>query len=86
MTTYELSQRSRAAQSLRTGAPTYFLLAFAISWILVISVVGIDGFPGTAADFRVLLPVVVLAMLAGPSVAGVVSTRLFQGRTGLREL
>jgi membrane protease YdiL (CAAX protease family) len=71
---------------MRTGAPTYFLLAFAISWILVIAVVGIDGFPGTAADFGALLPVVVLAMLAGPSVAGVVSTLLFQGRTGLRDL
>jgi hypothetical protein len=70
MDTYELTHRSRAAQTTRSGAPTYFLLAFAISWILVIAVVGFDGFPGTAVDFSVLLPVVVIAMLAGPSVAG----------------
>lgn len=30
--------------------------------------VGFDGFPGTAEDFRALLPIVVIAMLAGPRV------------------
>jgi hypothetical protein len=65
---------------------TYFVLAFAISWGGVAAVVGFDGFPGTADDFQVLLPIVVIAMLAGPSVAGVAATALFLGKTGLHDL
>ena len=76
---------NRPAKPLRTGVPTYFVLTFAISWAGVLAVVGFDGFPGTAEDFRVLLPMVVIAMLAGPSVAGVVATALFLGKTGLRD-
>lgn len=68
------------------GAPTYFALTFAISWGGVVAVVGFDGFPGTAEDFRILLPMVVIAMVAGPSVAGVAATALFVGKTGLHDL
>jgi len=64
----------------------YFVLAFAISWGGVAAVVGFDGFPGTAEDFRVLLPMVGIAMLAGPSVAGVAGTALFFGKRGLHDL
>jgi membrane protease YdiL (CAAX protease family) len=52
----------------------------------VVAVVGFDGIPGTAEDFQALLPMVVIAMLAGPSVAGVVSTGVFLGKTGLLDL
>ncbi len=62
------------------------MLAFAISWGGVAAVVGFDGFPGTAEDFRVLLPMVVVAMLAGSSVAGVAATALFLGKAGLHGL
>ena len=65
---------------------TYFALAFAISWGGVVAVVGFNGFPGTAEEFRVLLPMVVIAMLAGPSVAGGATTALFLGKTGLHDL
>jgi membrane protease YdiL (CAAX protease family) len=65
---------------------TYFVLAFAISWGGVVAVVGFDGFPGAAEEFRVLLPMVVIAMLAGPSVAGVAVTSLFLGKKGLQDL
>jgi CAAX protease family protein len=61
-------------------------LAFAISWGGVLTVVGPGGIPGTAEQFETLLPFVVLAMLAGPSVAGVLSTCFVHGRAGLREL
>lgn len=70
----------------RHPLPTYFALAFAISWGGVLMVVSPGGIPGSAEQFEALLPFVVLAMLAGPSVAGVLSTGLVQGRTGLREL
>jgi membrane protease YdiL (CAAX protease family) len=85
MTTYERLPRDAPVKASRTGAPTYFALTFAISWAGVVAVVGFDGFPGTADDFRVLLPRVVIAMLAGPSVAGVAATALFLGKTGLHD-
>jgi GNAT superfamily N-acetyltransferase len=64
----------------------YYALAFAISWGGVLMVVGPRGISGTAAQFEALLPFVVLAMLAGPSVAGILSTGLFHGEAGFREL
>lgn len=85
MTTYEPLPRDPAVNALRTGVPTYVVLTFAISWAGVVAVVGFDGFPGIAEDFRALLPMVVIAMLAGPSVAGIVATGLFRGKTGLRD-
>jgi hypothetical protein len=64
----------------------YFAVAFAISWGGVFLAVGPSGFPGTPEQFATLLPLVVLAMLAGPSVAGLLSTGLVHGRAGLRDL
>jgi membrane protease YdiL (CAAX protease family) len=65
---------------------TYLALAFAISWGGVVLVVGVDGFPGTTDQFQRLLPYVVAAMLAGPSVAGVLSAGVSNSGAGLREL
>ena len=63
----------------------YFALTFAISWggaLLVIG--GSGGMLGTtpASDPRFVYALV--AMLAGPSVAGILLTALVSGRTGLR--
>jgi uncharacterized protein len=65
---------------------TYFVLTFVISWGGFILVVGPSGFPGTPEDFATLMPFVALAVLVGPSVAGILMTSLVHGRTGLREL
>jgi uncharacterized protein len=65
---------------------TYFALAFAISWAGVLAVVGPSGIPGTTEGFEARLVYVVLAMLAGPSVACLLSTALLQGMQGFREL
>jgi len=70
----------------RHPVATYFALTLAISWGGILIVVGPGGIPGTREEFERLLPVVVLAMLAGPSVAGLLLTGLFHGRAGLREL
>jgi membrane protease YdiL (CAAX protease family) len=65
----------------------YFALTFAISWggaLLVIS-----GFRGLSAGTPTSDPrfvYAVLAMLAGPSISGILLTALMAGRTGLREL
>lgn len=65
---------------------TYFVLTFAISWSGVLFVIGgPGGIPGTVAQSDPLFPSVYLAMLAGPSVAGMLWTGLVYRRTGLRE-
>jgi membrane protease YdiL (CAAX protease family) len=69
----------------RHPVATYFALTFAISWGGVLIVVGPGGFPGTPEQLETLLPIAVLAMIAGPSVAGILLTGLIDGKTGLRE-
>jgi uncharacterized protein len=65
---------------------SYFALTFAISWGGFVLVVGPGGFPGTGSQFDTLTTFVVLAMLAGPSVAGLLLTGLVDGKADLREL
>jgi len=69
--------------SIRTPLLVFYALAFAISWGAVLAVVGPHGFPGTTDQFARLLAPVIVAMLAGPSVAGVLCTAVFFGRAGL---
>lgn len=64
----------------------YVGLAFAVSWGGVILTVGPTGFPGTLDEFQARLVPVVLAMLAGPSLAGLAVLVLGHGRAGLRDL
>src|SRR5215207_9610538 len=64
---------------------TYFALAFAVSWGGILIVVGPGGIPGNSEQFEMLFPFGYLAMLAGPSVAGILLTGLVNGRAGLRE-
>ena len=64
----------------------YAALAFAISWGGVLLAVGPDGFPGTVEQFEALIVPVVLAMLAGPSVAALVAIAAADGRSGLHDL
>ena len=75
-------------EGLRHEAPgaTYFALTFAVSWAGVLLVVGPGGIPGTVERFMTVGPVMYLAMLAGPSVAGLLMTGLVSGRAGFREL
>jgi membrane protease YdiL (CAAX protease family) len=69
----------------RHPLPAYFALAFAISWGGVLLVIGgPGGIRGTTAQTDPLFPFVYLAMLAGPSVAGILLTALVHGRAGLR--
>lgn len=70
----------------RHAVLTYFTLTFAISWGGFVLVVGPGGFPGTKEQLETLFPSVVIAMLAGPSVAGILLTGLVDGRAGFREL
>ena len=63
----------------------YFGLTFAISWggvLLVMS--GSAGMSGVRAQDNPLFPLAVMAMLAGPSMTGILLTGIIDGRHGLR--
>lgn len=65
----------------------YFILTFLISWGgLLVVIGGPEGISGPTERFESLLPIVILALLAGPCLAGILLTGLFDGRKGLREL
>jgi len=66
--------------------PAYFALTFAISWGGFLLAVGPGGFASTSWQTDARFPFAVLAMLAGPAIAGVLLTGLVDGTTGLREI
>jgi membrane protease YdiL (CAAX protease family) len=71
----------------RHPVPTFYALAFAISWAGILLVIGGPGaFPGTPEQVERLFLPVMLAWLAGPSVASIVMTGLVDGRAGYRNL
>ena len=71
----------------RHPALTFYALVFAISWGGMLLVVGgPGGIPGSSEQVEKLMPSVLLALFAGPSVAGVLVTGLVSGRAGLGEL
>jgi uncharacterized protein len=69
----------------RYPLPAYFALTFAISWGGgLVAIDGAGGMRGTtpASDPRFVYALI--AMLAGPSVTGIVLTAPVHGRAGLR--
>ena len=65
----------------RYRVAAYFILAFAISWGGSLAVLGPEFFQGRAyqkADW----PLTLLAMLLGPSMSGLILTRVVDGRAG----
>jgi protein-S-isoprenylcysteine O-methyltransferase Ste14/membrane protease YdiL (CAAX protease family) len=75
-------------EALIKGHPvlTFYAVVFLISWGGTLIVVGPGGIPTTPERTEMLFPIVLLAMLAGPSVAGILLTGLVHGRAGFREL
>jgi len=66
----------------RHPVPTYFALAFALSWGGILIMVGPDEIP-ISTDQAVVAG---MAMLLGPSLASILLTGLASGRVGFREL
>ena len=64
----------------------YFILAFAISWGGILISVGPGGLVGTTKPTDSQLPFVYLAMLAGPSIAGILLIGLIYGRQGFQDV
>jgi membrane protease YdiL (CAAX protease family) len=78
-----------AIKAYMTGHPmlSYYALAFAISWGGMLLVIGGPGaIPAKPDQVERLMPLVVMALVAGPSVTGLLLTGLFSGWAGLREL
>ena len=67
---------------------SYYALVFAISWGGILLVVGLGpgGIPATKEQVWTLMPFTLLALFAGPSLAGLVLTGLVHGRVGFRDL
>jgi uncharacterized protein len=71
----------------RHPVATYFVLTFVISWSgVLLAIAGPTETPGVKAQDNPLFALAVLAMLAGPSVTGLLLTALIDGRPGLHEL
>jgi len=70
----------------RHALPLYFVLAYAIAWGGILMAVGPGNIPGAGEQIERGFMWVFLAMLAGPSIAGVVMTALADGRVGLHDL
>jgi membrane protease YdiL (CAAX protease family) len=64
----------------------YFVLAYTVSWAGILLVAAPGGVPAAPEAVAGLLPLVFLAMVAGPSLAGLLLTALIDGRDGLRAL
>lgn len=60
----------------------YFILAFALSWGAILISVGPGGLPVSEEQ----LPVLIVAMLLGPSLAAVLAAALTAGGDGVRDL
>ena len=67
---------------------SYYAMVFVISWGGILLVVGLGpgGIPATKEQVGTLMPFMLLALFAGPSVAGLVMTGLLYGREGFRDL
>lgn len=66
---------------------TYFVLTFALSWGgILLFIGGPDAIPSPSEQAMKLLPVAILVMLVGPSVAGLLLTGFVHGRAGFSEL
>jgi len=70
----------------RHPALTYFALVFTISWGGILLAVGRQGVPATPEQVATLMPIALVALFAGPSIASLVCTGLVHGRPGYREL
>jgi len=64
----------------------YFTLACVISWLCLLPIIGIAGFLGKTAPTDNQMPVLFIAMCAGPSIAGILSIYLTDGKDGFKKL
>ena len=71
---------------MRHPVVTCFGLTFLISWGGILMVLGPGAFTGTTVPTEGLLPLVFLAMFAGPAVGGLLLMGVVSGKAGFRDL
>jgi hypothetical protein len=83
----ELSKRPPRGFTFPHPVLSYYALTFAISWGGILMVVGgPGGIPGTSDQIARLMPIAIVFMLFGPSLAGILMTALVDGKKGLHQL
>jgi membrane protease YdiL (CAAX protease family) len=68
------------------GVALYFLLTLLISWLALLLIMGLDPMLGRTQVNPALMPLLILGMVLGPTIAGLVMTGLVYGRAGYRDL
>ncbi len=64
----------------------YFVLTYVISWGSILLVIGPSGIVGAPGPSQATMPLVYVAMLLGPSVAGLLLISVVNGKPGFRDL
>lgn len=64
----------------------YFTMACAVSWLCLLPIIGIDGFLGKITLAENQMPVLFIAMCAGPSIVGILSIYLIDGKDGFKKM
>lgn len=70
----------------RYSVAIYFILAIAVSWACIVMAVGAGRLPVNPDESEDTLAMMYIAMLAGPTLAGLLLTALTTGRAGFRDL
>lgn len=65
---------------------SYFVLTFVLTWGCMLLAAGSGGFPMSPEQLETTGPLVYVAMLIGPSVAGLLLIGIVDGKVGFREL
>ena len=65
---------------------TYYILTFVISWGGILLAVGPRGIPGIPGQMERMIPVIIVPMLAGPTLASILMSGILDGRAGYRVL
>ncbi|MBN2590705.1 MAG: CPBP family intramembrane metalloprotease [Sedimentisphaerales bacterium] len=64
----------------------YFALTCIISWFCLLPIIGIDGFLGKVTLSDDLMPLLFMAMCAGPLISSLTSVYLLDGKNGIKVL
>ncbi|HXY52705.1 MAG TPA: CPBP family intramembrane glutamic endopeptidase [Terriglobales bacterium] len=65
---------------------TFYVVTFAVSWGGILIAVRLGGMPRDPVQLAQMIPVMVVAMLAGPAVASILLTGIASGRAGYCDL
>ncbi len=68
------------------SVPIYFILTFVLSWVCMALIIFPDTFPMTPEQAETVGPLTYVALLVGPSIAGMIMIGLVYGKAGYQDL